>query len=494
MNAMTETRGDGLILSALRVPPHNLQAEQALLGAIMANNRAYEQVSEFLRPEHFANGVHQRIFEVMQRRIDAGQAADAITLRGELEGTGILEPEGGVAYLARLLTAMVAIINAGDYGLAIADAWIRRQLIHLGETMVNRAYGAEPDLQTPGQIEDIEAQLSLLAEGGSTTPPLVTAGQAGQDVLEGMVAARAHKGGLLGVDTGLRGANRMLKGFRKAQFILVGARPAMGKTAFGLTISVNAAKTGARVLFVSAEMKASSVMARAGAADSGVPLTVVESGHVEVGDELVPAPQRDIDAVFVAQRELKDLPLVFDDRSAPTVPYIRGRARRMKRKGGLDLIVIDYLGLLRGSEAAARQNRNAEVSEISRDLKAMAKELDVPVVALSQLSRKNEDRDGKRPTMADLRDSGSLEQDGDVVMFLHREHYYLALHPPSKKDRESQAEFEAREEEWASAVARSYGKAELILSKQRQGPVGPIRLQWDAERTWFYDDNQHPAE
>jgi hypothetical protein len=151
MNAVTERRGEGLILSALRVPPHNLQAEQALLGAIMANNRAYEQVSEFLRAEHFANGVHQRIYETIQRRIDAGQAADAITLRGELEGTGILDPEGGVAYLAKLLTAMVAIINAGDYGRAIADAWIRRQLIHLGETMVNRAYGAEPDLQTPAR-------------------------------------------------------------------------------------------------------------------------------------------------------------------------------------------------------------------------------------------------------------------------------------------------------------------------------------------------------
>jgi replicative DNA helicase len=494
MNHIAPRASDGLFTGALREPPNNLRAEQALLGALLANNRAFERVGEFLRPEHFADAVHQAIYAAVQRRVDAGQVADATTVRADFEGTGILEPAGGVAYLAQLLGAMVAIINAGDYGRTIVDAWTRRQLIDLGEAVVNRAFGSEPDVSPEAQIEEAEARLSALVEGGAGTVPLVSAGQAARAALGGMVAARQHKGGLLGVTTGLRGANRMLKGLRKQQLILIGARPSMGKTALGLTIAVNAALAGARVLFVSAEMSAQAVMARAIAAHSGVPLSVVESGHVEVGYDLVPAPQRDIDAVFLAQRELSDLPLEFEDRSSPTVPFIRGRARRMKRQRGLDLIVVDYLGLLRASEVAARQSRNEAVSEISRDLKAMAKELDVPVLALSQLSRESEKREGKRPMLSDLRDSGSLEQDADVVAFLYREHYYLSKNPPAKKDNESQADFEAREEAWARAVADSFGKAELILQKQRQGPTGPVRLRWDAERTWFYDDEQHPAE
>jgi len=479
-------------LATLRHPPHNTLAEQSLLGALLANNRAYERVSDFLQPEHFAHPAHGAIFAAIQRRVEAGQVADAVTLRGEL--TGALGELGGIGYLAQLLTATVGVINAGEYGRVVLDCWQRRQLIDLGEVIVNRAHGDEPDLAPEAQIEEAEAALSALAEGGGQAAPLIPAGAAAQVAVEHMMRARSSRGGLLGVDTGLRGVNRMTKGFREQQLILLGARPSMGKTALGATVAYNVARTGKRVRFVSAEMSAADVTARMIAAEADVPLVEVLSGHQDGPGGLEPIPQNKIDRIVAAQATVAALPIEFEEISSPSVAYIRSRARRMKRQRGLDLIVVDYLGLLRPSDIAARQSRNEAVSEISRGLKAMAKELKVPVVALSQLSRENEKREGKRPQLSDLRDSGSLEQDADVVMFLHREHYYLAKNPPTRKDNESAEDLADREAAWLSLVEACKGKAELILAKQRQGPTGIIRLRWDAELTWFYDDATHPAE
>jgi replicative DNA helicase len=484
---------DGLL--PLRLPPVNIQAEQALLGALLANNRVYERVSDIVREDHFAHAAHAAVFAAIQRRIDAGQVADAITLRSDFEGSAALDAVGGVSYLVQLLTAMVGTINAVEYARTIADCWLRRELIDLGEGMVNKAFASDAEAGPETQIEEAEAVLTALAEGGALAAPLIQAGAAGQKALEAMQAGMLSNGGMIGVETGLAGVNRMTKGFRASQLIIIGARPSMGKTALAGTIACNAAKAGKRVLFVTAEMEAADVMARMLAAESGVPLEVVLSGYSTNSAGIYgPAPQAVFDRVFAADQALKALPIEFEERSAPTVPFLLGRARRMMRQRGLDLIVIDYLGLLRASDMAARQNRNEAVSEITRGLKAMAKELRVPVLALSQLSRDNEKREGKRPQLSDLRDSGSIEQDADVVGFLYREHYYLSKNPPSKKDNESSEQFQMREEEWGDAVERSVGKAELILSKQRQGPTGIIRLRWNGELTWFFDDAEHPAE
>lgn len=476
-----------------RQPPTNIAAEQSLLGALLANNRAYERVSDFLQPHHFADQAHGAIFAAIQRRVDAGQVADAITLRGEFAGSEVLEPAGGVAYLAELLGAMVAVISVGEYGRVVLDCWQRRQLIEIGQAVVNAAFGADPDLLPVDQIEGAEAALSALAEGGDTAP-LVTADRAAQTAVEAMARARASTGGLIGVDTGLRGINRMTKGLRPGQLVILGARPSMGKTSLGATIAYNAAAAGTATLFITAEMTAADVMARMIAAQSGVGLGEVLSGHTEGPHGPEQISQATFDRIVAAQLAIQGLPLEFEEMSSPSVPFIRGRARRMKRQRKLGLIVVDYLGLLKASDMASRQSRNEAVSEISRGLKAMAKELGVPVLALSQLSRENEKREGKRPQLSDLRDSGSLEQDADVVGFIHREHYYLAKNPPAKKDSETSGDFEARLQEWSDAVQASVGKAELILHKQRQGPTGIIRLLWHAETTWFYDDADHPAE
>ncbi|MFC7608198.1 replicative DNA helicase [Teichococcus aestuarii] len=479
---------------SLRVPPHNTAAEQAVLGALLANNRIYERVQEFLRSEHFAHTAHGHIFTAIQRRIDAGQVADAVTLRGDFEGSELLTSVGGVAYFAQLLSAMVGVVNAEGYAREVQHCWLRRELVELGECIVNRAHGCEPGLEPVQQIEDAEAVLSVLAEGGNPTAQLIRARDAAQEAVDAMERAMKSGGGLLGVDTGLRGVNRMTKGLRAHQLVLIGARPSMGKTALAATIAYNAAGAGSRVLFVTAEMSAADVVARMIAAHAGVDLVEVLSGHEDTGEQLVPLRQGKVDRIVAAQQAISALPIEFEEASSPSVPYLRGRARRMQRQRGLGLIVVDYLGLLKASDAAARQSRNEAVSEISRGLKAMAKELGVPVVALSQLSRENEKREGKRPQLSDLRDSGSLEQDADVVAFLHREHYYLAKNPPAKKDNETPEDFSAREMAWLDAVDRSAGKAELIIHKQRQGPTGIVRLRWSAGLTWFHDDQDHPAE
>ncbi|WP_419900707.1 replicative DNA helicase [Roseomonas sp. USHLN139] len=492
MNAFTQPEGFG---AAPRLPPMNARAEQALLGALLANNAAYGRVSEFLQPHHFADALHGAIYAAIQRRVDAGQVADAITLWSDFADGDVLEPVGGRAYLAELLGAMVGVINAGEYGRVILDCWQRRQLIEIGEGMVNAAHGADPERGPEAQIEGAEAALMALAEG-NLSAPLIGAEKAAASAVEAMQRGMASKGGLIGIDTGLRGVNRMTKGFRPGQFIVVGGRPSMGKTAFAGSVTIGAAKSDVPVLFVTAEMDASDIMARMIAAEAGVSLNEVLTGHrkAEGDGEPMVMSQAAVDAVVGAQQVLSRLPIEFEEASSPSVPFIRGRARRMLRQRGLGLIVVDYLGLLRASDVAARQNRNEAVSEISRGLKAMARELRVPVLALAQLNRESEKREGKRPQLSDLRDSGSIEQDADVVGFVHRPHYYLAKNPPSRKDNETQAEFEARQDNWAEEVDRSAGKAELILHKQRQGETGIIRMNWNAEATWFFDTAQNPAE
>lgn len=484
--------------SWLQAPPANLEAEQALLGALLANGRAYERVAEFLLPHHFADAVHGQIYAAIQRRLEAGQVADAISLRGDFEGSGVLAPAGGVAYLAKLLSAMVGIINAGEYGRVIVDCWLRRELIALGEDVVLRARGTEAGLEPCQVIEDAEAILARLGEGGNPAAQLVSAASAAEAALAAFEQAMASQGGLIGVDTGLRGVNRMTKGLRRAQHIVIGGRPAMGKTAFSGAVAYNAACLGHRVLFVTAEMGAADVMARFISRHAGVNLTEVLSGHDDDLQDAEGRPARlaqwKVDAVVAAKNFCATLPIEFETASSPSVPFIRARARRMQRQRGLDLIVVDYLQLLRASDIAARQSRNEAVSEISRGLKAIAKDLDVPVLTLSQLSRDNEKREGKRPQLSDLRDSGAIEQDADVVGFLHREHYYLSKNPPTRKDSEAAEAFEGRMAAWTDAVERTAGRGELILAKQRQGPEGIIRLRWNAGLTWFFDDQDHPAE
>jgi len=485
---------DPVFALSQRVPPAHLEAEQRLLGALLANNRAMDRVADFLRPEHFADPVHRIIFQTIAKRIEAGQLVDVVTLRPEFDGNHLIDEAGGGVYLVQLLGAHVGIINAGEYGRLIYDAWLRRQVIDMGEVAVNLAFGAEPDVTAPQVLERVEAAVFAIGDSARSgrAGAVKTAADAGGLAMAQHIRACAAKGGIVGVTTGYRALDRMTGGLRPGQLVLIGARPSMGKTAIALGIAARAAAAGHRVLFVSAEMTAEDVVARAIAAQARLPImTMLRGAVVDPGtNQFRQLVQAETDALVGAQAAVGALPLVFDDAGPFGVGAIRSRARRLKARGGLDLVVVDYIGLLKASDTASRQNRNAEISEISQGLKALAMELRIPVLALSQLSREVERRDDKTPILADLRDSGTLEQDADMVAFLYREHYYLTRSAPVRREKEKAEDFEARQDAWSQNCARAAGRGELIIAKQRQGPVGRVPLRFVDRLTWFFDDSE----
>jgi replicative DNA helicase len=497
MNEIDRAAG-GLLGLSQRVPPSNLAAEQALLGALLANNKAYERVSDFLAPEHFADPVHGRIYQAIQRRIEAGQLADVVTLRAEFEHSGLLDEVGGPAYLAQLLSAMVGIINAGEYGRVIYDAYLRRQLIELGEVMVNRAFGAEPELDAKAQIEAAEQALFDLSREGS-------AGEGGFIPFErALVAAIQHAeraftspGGVAGLTTGLRDLDAKLGGLHPSDLVIIAGRPGMGKTALATKIAYGAARAILRqarekdpnavphggVAIFSLEMSADQLATRLLAEQARISGDRIRRGEIS---------QRDFDRFVEVSRELAALPLWIDDTPAITISALRTRCRRLKRTKGLDLVVVDYLQLMRPAPGSQPENRVLEISMITQGLKAIAKELAVPVIALSQLSRQVESREDKRPQLADLRESGSIEQDADVVMFVYRDEYYLQQRQPKELNFNNPEKFQEAMEKWQKDMEQAHNKAELIIAKQRHGPTGTIRLFFEAEFTRFGDlDTQH---
>jgi replicative DNA helicase len=475
-----------------RLPPTNLQAEQALLGALLANNKAYERVSEFLAPEHFADPIHGKIYAAIARRCEAGQVADPVMLRGEFEHTGVLDEVGGTPYLAQLLAAMVGIINAGDYGRAIHDAWIRRQLIDIGEVTVNRAFGAEAELDGAQQIEAAEQSLFDLATKGGSEGALITFEKALTMAIE--IAATAHKnqGSVSGLDTGLRDLNKKMGGLHPSDLIILAGRPGMGKTALATKIAFGAAKAllaNARIenpnamakqciAVFSLEMSSEQLATRLLAEEARVSGDRIRRGEIN---------QKDFDNFVKVSREISQLPLVIDDTPALTLSALRTRCRRLKRTKGLGLIVIDYLQLMRPAAGTKPENRVLEISQITQGLKAIAKELAVPVLALSQLSRAVESREDKRPQLSDLRESGTIEQDADVVMFIYRDEYYLQQKEPKLVAFDNDQKFRDAIEKWQNDMSSVYNKAELILAKQRHGPTGKIDLFFEGEFTRFAD-------
>ena len=479
-----------------QVPPNNLQAEQALLGALLSNNKAFERVGEFLQPHHFADAVHARIFDAIGRRIDAGRVADAVTLKAEFENAGVLDEVGGTAYLAQLLVAMVGIINAGDYGRAILDAWMRRELLDACEQAANRCH-APGDAAGVQLLEELEARLGRIAEGAGDVAPSVPVGAAVGDALRMAEAASKRTRPLAGITTGYAALDRMTAGLQPEQFVLLGARPSMGKTALGLGIGIRAAAAGAKVLFWSGEMAAAQLGARVAAAHSRLSTTSVFTGRGwNVPDGSAAARPRPLDeaewgALAASERAANLLPLQIDARPALTIQALRARARRMKRLHGLDLVVVDYVGLMRASAEAERQKLYEKITDLSRGLKALATELKVPVLAMAQLSRANEAREDKMPMLSDLRDSGALEQDANVVIFLHRPHYYLSKSgEPARRLNERDDAFDARVSDWHTQMAGTRHLALVSVAKNRNGPTGLCRLRFHDETSWFRDESE----
>jgi replicative DNA helicase len=476
-----------------RLPPSNVQAEQALLGALLANNRAYERVSEFLAPEHFADPIHGRIFQAISRRVEAGQLADAVTLKAEFEHAGILEEVGGTAYLTQLLTAMVGIINAGDYGRAVHDTWMRRQLIDIGETVVNNAFGAEPELDGVKQIEAAEQSLFDLAADGGSSGGFVTFERALTDAILGAEKAFRRPGGVSGLTTGLRDLDNKMGGLHPSDLLILAGRPGMGKTALATKIAFGAAKAllaearandpnalpKQQVAIFSLEMSAEQLATRLLSEESRISGDRIRRG--EIG-------QRDFDRFVQVSREIAALPIQIDDTPAITMSALRTRCRRLMRTKGLAMVVVDYLQLMRPAAGTRPESRVLEISQITQGLKALAKELAIPVLALSQLSRQVESRDDKRPQLSDLRESGSIEQDADAVMFVYRDEYYLEQKMPKEVAFDGASDkFNNAMDEWKRKIEKAHNRADLIIAKQRHGPTGSIPLLFEAEFTRFGD-------
>ena len=478
-----------------RLPPSNLQAEQALLGALLANNRAYERVSEFLAPEHFADPIHGRIFQSIARRIEAGQLADAVTLKAEYEHSGVLEEVGGTQYLAQLLTAMVGIINAGEYGKAIHDAWLRRQLIDVGETVVNNAFGADPELDGAQQIESAEQSLFQLATEGGNNGGFVAFERALTDAILGAERAFRRAGHVSGLTTGLRDMDAKTGGLHGSDLLILAGRPGMGKTALATKIAFGAAKAllaearaidanampKAQVAIFSLEMSCEQLATRLLSEEARVSGDRIRRGDIG---------QKDFDKFVEVSREIAALPIQIDDTPAITMSALRTRCRRLKRTKGLAMVVVDYLQLMRPSAGTRPENRVLEISQITQGLKALAKELSVPVMALSQLSRAVESREDKRPQLSDLRESGTIEQDADAVMFIYRDEYYLAQRAPKQMGFDSEDKFQTALSKWQQDMEQVHNKAELILAKNRHGPTGMIPLYFEGEFTRFGDLDQ----
>jgi len=480
-----------------RIAPHNLEAEQALLGSILVNNIAHEKVSEILSPEDFYDPVHGRIYEAIDTLISRGQIADPKTLRGLFDSDPALASLGGAQYLADLAASVISIINVEDYGRLIHDHYLRRQMINLGQDVVNDAYKHDLDNPAIHQIEVAEARLFDLAQTGTLDRGFIKLEKALVTSLR--MAEEAHKrdSHITGVTTGLRDLDRKMGGLQRSDLIILAGRPSMGKTALATNIAFNAAhawyrsdgKEGSGVAFFSLEMSSEQLATRLLGEHSRVPSDKIRRGEIKADD---------FTKFMEASKTLSRVPLYIDDTPALSVAALRTRARRLKRMTPhLGAIVIDYLQLLHGT-ARNSDNRVQEVSEITRNLKALAKELNIPVIALSQLSRAVEMREDKRPQLADLRESGSIEQDADVVMFVYREEYYHARSEPSRRQDEDDGKFNTRHQRWMERGEEIRNVGEVIIAKQRHGPIGTVELHFDGQFTRFSDlekrfneDNSH---
>ncbi len=461
--------------------PHNTEAEQQLLGAILTNNDVYDRIAALVKPEHFFDPVHQRIFERAAARIQKNALATPVTLKPFFEEDEGLKELGGPAYLVRLAGAAISAFAARDYAQMIYDLAVRRELISLGRDISAKAAKVEVTNEPKEQIIEAEQRLYKLGEQGIAERGFQSFLKAVTDAVNLANAAYQRDGGLAGISTGLIDLDKKLGGLHPSDLLILAGRPSMGKTSLATNIAFNIAKAykrgrlpdgsegaveGGVVGFFSLEMSAEQLAARVLSEASEVP-----SEQIRRGDMTEVEFRRFIEAA----KALESCPLYIDDTPALPISQLAARARRLKRTHGLDILIVDYLQLLKGT---SRENRVQEVSEITQALKAIAKELNIPVVALSQLSRQVESREDKRPQLSDLRESGSIEQDADVVMFVYRDEYYKEREKPGDHELDKMAQ-------WQAVMEQVHGKAEVIIGKQRHGPIGSVELSFEGRFTRF---------
>jgi replicative DNA helicase len=468
-----------------REAPNNVEAEQALLGAILVNNDAYYRVSDFLKPIHFNEPLHRKIYELAGDTIRMGKIATTITLKTHLPSDGKVGDLTIPQYLARLAAEAVTIINAEDYGRAIYDLALRRSLINIGEDMVNIAYDAPLDMPPQTQIEDAERRLFELAETGRYDGGFQSFNDAVALAIDMAGQAFERDGSLSGISTGIHSLDGRMGGLQRSDLIVLAGRPGMGKTSLATNIAYNIAaayepevqadgsfkaKNGGVVGFYSLEMSSEQLATRIISEQ-----TEVSSSKIRRGD----ISEADFEKLVACSQMMQKVPLYIDQTGGISIAQLSARARRLKRQRGLDCLVVDYIQLMTGSGKSS-DNRVQEITQITTGLKALGKELNVPIIALSQLSRQVESREDKRPQLSDLRESGSIEQDADVVLFVFREEYYV-------KNLEPRDEFDPKYEEWKMKFEAVKGTADVIIAKQRHGPTGTVKLAFQSEYTRFTD-------
>ena len=461
---------DGWNESAARDPLaslHNTEAEQGLLGAILVNNSAYEHVADLVRPDDFGNAVHGRLYETIGKLLAQGTVADAVTL---MRATG---NSVGPNYVVQLIEGAVTVVNARHYAQTIADLAKRRDIVLAAQDTIADAVVVDPDRQADIVLDAAEERLFCLGERRSVNTGPVPLGTVLHETLDKIAAA--HKaGGAITVDTGLVDLDRIISGMGAGDLCVLAGRPAMGKSALAGTIALNVARAGKRVAIFSLEMTREEITQRWISSVSGISTDQQRHGKLN---------QVEWSSLVDAGNYLSGLPIVVDDQPRLSVPQMRQRARRLRRRFGLDLIIIDHLQLIR--QGGKQESRRLEIGDATSMLKAVAKELRVPVVLLSQLNRAVEHRDNKRPVLADLKESGDIEQDADLVMFLFREEYYIAREEPRHKPGQTREAFMTAFAEFQDKRDEVKGIAEVEVAKNRHGRTGMAKVHFDAERQRF---------
>lgn len=462
--------------------PHNIDAEQALLGTLLINNEVFDIVSSIIKAENFFDPVHAKIFDVISQKIQKNALASPITIKPFFEGDEGLKELGGSGYLVRLAGAAISTFAAKEFATLIRDMSLRRSLVNVANDISQKATTVSIDQTAEDQIVEAEQALYSLSTLGQEESGFKSFVKATVDAID--IASKAYQrdGNLSGLSTGLIDVDKKLGGLNPSDLIIIAGRPSMGKTALATNIAFNIAKTnlnnknvsnaslttlGTVVGFFSLEMSSSQLASRILSEASKVPSDQIRRGEMT---------ENEFRRFIEAAQQLESCTLFIDDTAALPISTLTARARRLKRTYGLDVLIVDYLQLVR--PASSKDNRVNEISEITQGLKAIAKELNIPVIALSQLSRQVESREDKRPQLSDLRESGSIEQDADVVMFVYRAEYYKEREKPGEHDIEATLK-------WQDEMSQLHGKAELIIGKQRHGPIGSVDLSFESQFTRF---------
>ncbi len=455
--------------------PHNIEAEQGILGSILIDNEIYFDISETISLEHFFEPIHKLIFDVISKQIAQGKVATPITLKSYFEVEKNLEEIGGSNYLFRLANSAVSLDYAKNYAQIIYDLAVRRGLIELGGKVQHDAIESGLDTKPEDLIEETEKSLYQISEKGTSKNNVRTFQSSLEEAVELAKKAFEKDSSVVGLSSEFTDLDTKLGGFHPSDLIIIAGRPSMGKTSLATNIAFNIAKNAytsndknSNVLFFSLEMSSEQLARRILSEQAKVSSNDIRKGNLS---------ENDLDNLVAVSKNIIEIPLYIDDTPAVNIGTLSSRARRLKRKNGLGVILVDYLQLLRPSKTSRNESRVLEISEITQGLKALAKELNIPIIALSQLSRQVEQREDKKPQLSDLRESGSIEQDSDVVMFIFREEYYLEKIAPAP----GTAEFI----EWQQKMDEIHGQADLLIMKQRHGPTGNIKLSFDAKFTRF---------